>query len=60
MNAGLFRPVCQVPFLANVVDLAVKAAIAVGLFLRMGSVMAAAAYIACMAVELAATAAIAV
>ena len=41
-------------------DLAVNAAIAVGLFMRIGSVMAAALYIACIAVELEATAVIAV
>ena len=60
MNAGLFRPVLHVPFLENVVDFAVKASIATELALRIGSVVSAALYKACIAVEDDATAAIAV
>ena len=60
MNAGLFRPVPHVPLLENVVDFAVKAAIATELALRIGSVVSAALYRACIAVEDATTAAIAV
>ena len=51
MNAGLFRPVLHVPFLENVVDFAVKASIATELALRIGSVVSAALYKACIAVE---------
>ena len=60
MNAGLFRPVPHVPLLENVVDFAVKASIATELALRIGSVVSAALYKACIAVEDDATAAIAV
>ena len=60
MNAGLFRPVPHVPLLENVVDFAVKASIATELALRIGSVVSAALYKACIAVEDDATAVIAV
>ena len=60
MNAGLFRPVPHVPLLENVVDFAVKASIATELALRIGSVVSAALYKACIAVWDDATAVIAV